>query len=171
MVVQEGKRVKVRNNSLYNTRMKATKLPHSLAQARCPRQTHLQANTFCLSVHFPSGSTGLSTELPAFFFCAQGLAGDTSHALAEHTQHWSPAHGAGPTHTTQTGGSWRASNSAKGHSQKLAAHRGYFGQGTAICQVWKQRSLHVNPQPLAQLSPRADSGADLPSIKHLDVLP
>lgn len=122
-----------------------------MARVRCPGQTHLQANTFCLSVHSPSGSTGLLTELPTFSLRAQGLAGDTSHALAEHIQPWSPAPGAGPIHTTQTGASWRPSNLAKGHSHKLAAHGGYFGQGTAICQGWKQRSLHMSSQAPALL--------------------
>lgn len=43
-----------------------------------------------------------------------------------------PAHGS-RAHLChpQTGGSWGPSNWAKGRSQKLAAHRGYFGQGSS----------------------------------------
>lgn len=63
--------MKVRNTSLHNARMQQQTgcSPRSFAEARCPWQTHFQANSFCLSVHFPSGSTGLSTKLPAFFPC------------------------------------------------------------------------------------------------------
>lgn len=43
------------------------------------------------------------------------------------TAHGSRAHLCHP----QTGGSWGPSNWDKGHRQKLAVHRGYFGQGSS----------------------------------------
>lgn len=86
------------------------------------------------------------------------------------------AHGSRPhLRQPQTGGSWGPSNSAKGHIQKLAAHRGYFGHRSSHLPGQKAEELahkqSSQKQPPALLSPRADSGADLPSSKHLDALP
>lgn len=133
----------MRNTSLYTVRMQAANgmLPRQLGKVPLanPSSSQRLLPVSC----FPSGSTSLSTKLllpmletpAALLSPAQARSG--CHAFVSTPSPGHPSRprqpmGAGPICATpRTGGSWGPSNWAKGRSQTLAAHRGYFGQGSS----------------------------------------
>lgn len=116
--------MKMRNTSLHKGRQTANRmLPTWLGRGWLP-----PGKSLLKLLPFSRGSTGL-TELPA--------APRDSSSSAQPCQHWStfpcPCQptGAGAIYATPDLGTWRLSSWAKGHRQKLAEHRGYFGQGSS----------------------------------------
>lgn len=116
--------MKVRNTSLHKARMQAA---NGMLLTWFGRSWVPPGKPMLKLLPSPSGSTGL-TELPAFPSW-ETPAAPLSRATLEHismplSSHRSRDHLCHPL-------TWGLSSWAKGHRQKLAEHRGYFGQGSS----------------------------------------